>query len=420
MERIAIVGTGVSGVGCAWHLRDRAEITLFDKEARPGGHTNTVVVQEDGNDVPIDTGFIVFNRQTYPNLCRLFEELDVAVKPSEMSFSVQHLPSGLEYNGMGLNKLFAQRKNLLNPGFLKLIVSITRFFKAAHAALEEPSEMTLGAFVEKHKLGADFLELYLVPMSSAVWSTNPKDVLDFPATSLLRFFHNHGFLGVTTHHPWFTVSGGARTYLQKILAAVGQPKLKAQIVRVSENAGEATVTTADGSVLSFDRVIMASHADQTLAMLGAPDEDQQRLLSPFRYESNHATLHSWEGIMPKKRLAWASWNYRVEKPAGEDTKPATHYWMNALQGVSKTKNYFVSLNSREQIPDHHVLYEAEYEHPIFNVAAIRAQNELNNLNTRSRNQRIFFCGSYFKYGFHEDAYSSALYLSRMLQERLIS
>ncbi len=420
MERVAIVGSGVSGVGCAWHLRDRAEITLFEKDARPGGHTNTVMVKEDGKDVAIDTGFIVFNRQTYPNLCRLFEELDIKVKPSEMSFSVQHLPSGLEYNGMGLNKLFAQRKNILNRRFLRLIASIMRFFQAANASLEEPSDLTLGAFVEKHQLGADFLELYLVPMSSAVWSTNPRDVLDFPASSLIRFFHNHGFLGVTTHHPWFTVAGGASTYLQKILTAVGQPRLKAQVVRVLENAREATVTTADGSKLNFDRVILASHADQTLDMLQVPDEAQQRLLSPFSYESNHATLHSWEGVMPKKRLAWASWNYRVEKPAGEDTKPATHYWMNALQGVSKNKNYFVSLNSREQIPDEHVHYEANYEHPIFNTAAIRAQKELNDLNTRSRDQRIFFCGSYFKYGFHEDAYSSALYLSRMLQERLIS
>lgn len=418
MERIAIVGTGVSGVGCAWHLRDRAAITLFEKDGRAGGHTNTVVVKEEGRDIPIDTGFIVFNRQTYPNLCRLFEELEVEVKPSEMSFSVQHLPTGLEYNGMGLNKLFAQRKNVFNPRFLVLIASIMKFFRAANASLEEPSEMTLREFVAKHKLGSDFLEFYLVPMSSAVWSTSPKDVLDFPAAALIRFFHNHGFLGVSTHHPWFTVAGGAHTYLQKILKVVGQPKLKAKVVQVSENNHEATVTTSDGSVLAFDRVILAGHADQTLAMLAKADEAQQRLLSPFRYENNHATLHTWEGVMPKSRLAWASWNYRVEKPSDGDLKPATHYWMNALQGVSKKKNYFVSLNSREQIPDDNVLYETDYEHPIFNLEAIRAQNELNNLNTRSRDQRIFFCGSYFKYGFHEDAYSSALYLSRLLQERL--
>ena len=418
MERIAIVGTGVSGAGCAWHLRDRAAITLFEKDARPGGHTNTVLVKEDGRDVPIDTGFIVFNRQTYPNLCRLFEELQVEVKPSEMSFSVQHLPTGLEYNGMGLNKLFAQRKNLINPRFLALIASIMRFFRAANASLEEPSEMTLREFVSKHKLGSDFLELYLVPMSSAVWSTNPRDVLDFPAAALIRFFHNHGFLGVTTHHPWFTVAGGSRTYLDKILKVVGQPRLQARVVKVSETAHEATVTTSDGSELAFDRVILAGHADQSLAMLARADEAQQRLLSPFRYENNHATLHTWEGVMPKSRLAWASWNYRVEKPTGGELKPATHYWMNALQGVSKKKNYFVSLNSREQIPDDHFLYKTDYEHPIFNLEAIRAQIELNDLNTRSRDQRIFFCGSYFKYGFHEDAYSSALYLSRMLQERL--
>ncbi len=416
MERLAIVGTGVAGMGCAWHLRNHAEITLLEKDARPGGHTNTVFVEEDGAQIPIDTGFIVFNHQTYPNLCRLFAELNIDSKPAEMSFSVQHLASGLEYNGMGLNKLFAQRRNIANPRFLALIASIFRFFKAAREALEDPPEISLREFCERNQLGHDFLDLYLVPMSSAVWSTNPKDVLDFPASTLIRFFHNHGFLGVTTHHPWFTVRGGSRTYLNKILEAVGAPKLNARVVAVEETGKSVRLRLESGESMEFDRVILAGHADQSLAMLTSPDDRTRSLLGAFRYEKNHAALHTWEGVMPKRRLAWASWNYKVAN--GPVQGPATHYWMNALQGVSQKKNYFLSLNSREDIPPEHLLYETNYEHPIFDLAALRAQASLNSLNDRSRDQRVFFCGSYFKYGFHEDAYSSALYLAGMLRERL--
>jgi predicted NAD/FAD-binding protein len=221
---------------------------------------------------------------------------------------------------------------------------------------------------------------------------------------------------VTTHHPWFTVQGGAVTYLKKIVKAVGAPHLEARVVSVEEGPTCAKVRLADGGELEFDRVILASHADESLAVLPNPDAMTRDLLGAFRYEKNHATLHTWEGVMPKSRLAWASWNYKVD---GTTTGgPATHYWMNALQGVSKKKNYFVSLNSKHDIPTETVLYETEYDHPIFNLPAVRAQENLNRLNTRSRDQRLFFCGSYFKYGFHEDAYSSALYLSMMLRERL--
>jgi len=427
MERVAIVGTGVAGLGCAWNLRHHAALTLLEQDARPGGHSNTVTVDENKRPLRIDTGFIVFNKVNYPNLCRLFAELDVPIKPSEMSFSVQHLPTGLEYNGMGLNKVFAQRRNLFRPRFHRLLADIQRFFRLAKKALTDGDgdpHITIGEFVARHELGKDFLAFYLQPMSSAVWSTEPRDILDFPASTLLRFFHNHGFLGVDTHHPWFTVEGGAKTYVDRILAGLAAaqpgaeiPRLKAQITRVTEQNRSVEVTLADGQSHRFDRVVLAAHADQSLAMLAAPDADQHRLLSSFRYQENHATLHTDASVMPKARRAWASWNHRIGGTEGHP-QATTHYWMNALQGVSPSQNYFVSLNSQGQIPADQILYETVYHHPVFNLEAVQAQGELSQLNGRDREQRIFFCGSYFKYGFHEDAYSSGLDLAEHLKQIL--
>lgn len=416
-KRIAIVGTGVAGLGCAWQLRNLADITLIEREPRPGGHSNTVEVEEDGKPVRIDTGFIVFNRANYPNLVRLFEELGVHTKPSEMSFSVQHLPEGLEYNGMGASKVFAQRKNLLRPRFYRLLYQVLRFFKLAQEALADPDtrDLTVREFTAKHRLGQDFLDFYLVPMSSAVWSTDPARMLDFPAHSLLRFFHNHGFLGVTTHHPWFTVTGGAKSYVDKILAAVRPVRLPAKVVEVTEHPHHVTIRTADGADENFDRVVIASHADEALAMLTAPDPAQNRLLSAFGYQRNTVSLHTDESVMPSRRRAWASWNYRMDRDGSGSVLATTHYWMNSLQGVSNKKNYFVSLNSQSFIPPEKVLYETDYDHPVFTLEAMRAQDELPSLNTRSPQQRVFFCGSYFRYGFHEDAYASAVNLSALLK-----
>ena len=404
MERVAIIGTGIAGLGCAWNLRDVARLTLFEQAPRPGGHTNTVTVDEDGVEVPIDTGFIVFNRVTYPNLCRLFEELGVATQPSEMSFSVQHRPDHLEYNGMGVRKVFAWKRNLLRPRFHRLLGDIQRFFRVANAALADEAglrDLTVRQFAERHGFGRDLLDHYLVPMSAAVWSSQPGGMLDFPAAMLIRFFHNHGFLGVDTHHPWFTVSRGARSYVRRILETIADVRLASPVVAVEPDA---TVRTADGATHAFDRVILATHGDQALRLLVRPDADQRRLLGAFRYQPNHATLHTDASLMPRRRVAWASWNYRID----DDGRPSLHYWMNALQNVSPRRNYFVSLNSRDLIAPEAILYETEYEHPIYTLEALRAQAGLPALNRQSPRQRLYFCGSYFRYGFHEDAYWSAL------------
>ena len=379
-------------------------------------------MNEEGRQIPIDTGFIVFNKVTYPNLCRLFDELGVTAKPSEMSLSVRHITHDLEYNGMGFNKLFAQRRNLTNPRFYAFVAEIMRFFRvgrrwlADEAAGDSSGEHAefdgedLAAFCKRHRFGADFLDLYLVPMSSAVWSTEPGRILDFPAATLLHFFHNHGFLGVTTHHPWFTVEGGSRSYLTKMLDVLGVPRLADPVVSVVEEESGAVITTASGKKERFDAVVLAAHADQSLKLVSSPSELQRRLLSSFTYQRNETLLHTDSSIMPERRLAWASWNFRVEQPKNVQhsahQRATTHYWMNALQGVSDRRNYFVSLNSEDLIDPASVLYRTTYEHPVFTLDAIRAQRELPALNHSGG--RLFFCGSYFRYGFHEDACTAGL------------
>lgn len=415
-SRIAIVGTGIAGLGCAWFLRERFDLTLFEQADYAGGHTNTIEVAQRDERVAFDTGFMVFNRVTYPNLCRFFTELQVPVKPTSMSFSVQHLPAGLEFSGSSLNHLFAQRRNLLRPRFWELLAAINRFNADAVPALSNPrwANATLGDYVAERGYGEDFLDLYLVPMSSAVWSTPPDRMREFPAMTLLRFFHNHGFLGLHTQHPWWTVDGGAREYVRRLWPLLGdRVRLNSPVERVVRNAnGGVTVTIRDGRSEVFDKVILASHADQSLRMLADADAEESRLLGEFEYQPNLATVHTDEAMMPKSRLAWSSWNYRVAPGGGGGQRPQTIYWMNSLQGLGEGTNYFVSINGDESIAPDRVLRRISYEHPLFSLGAIRAQSLLPKLNGRSPGQAVYFAGSYFRYGFHEDAFTSALDCAR--------
>ncbi|MBN8247612.1 MAG: FAD-dependent oxidoreductase [Verrucomicrobia bacterium] len=418
--RLAIIGTGIAGLGCAWFLRDRFDLTLLEQADYAGGHTCTMDVDGPAGRVAFDTGFMVFNRVTYPNLCRFFEALQVPVKPTVMSFSVQHLPSGLEFCGSGWNHLFAQRQNLVRPRFWRLLSAIHRFNREAVAALADPlwEDVSLGDYVARRGYGPDLLDLYLVPMSSAVWSTPPDVMLEFPATTLLRFFHNHGFLGLHTQHPWWTVDGGAREYIRRLEPHLGNViQLKApvrSVVRTSD--GGASVTTGDGRRESFDRVILACHADQSLALLSDADNDERRVLGAFRYQRNLATVHTDPSVMPRTRLAWSSWNHRVEAAPDGGTRSQTVYWMNRLQGLGGPVPYFVSINGGHSVSPERILRQIPYEHPLFNRAAIRAQAELPALNRRPATPAVRFAGSYFRYGFHEDAFSAALDCARALDE----
>ena len=421
MKRIAIIGTGVAGLGCAHFLHRRSDLTLYEKNDYTGGHTNTVSVTEENRSVPIDTGFMVFNEVTYPNLTRLFRDLGVATKPANMSFSVQHLPTHLEFCGTSLNHIFAQRRNLFRPRFWRMILQVNRFNTEAVEALAAPrfQNLTLGDYVRERKYGRDFLDFYLVPMSSAVWSTPPKLMLEFPAVTLLRFFHNHGFLGLHTQHPWFTVVNGARSYVEKITAPFREKiQLKKGAAAVRRAGDGVKITDVSGQTKTFDQVIFASHADETLKLLADADESERALLGEFKYQPNTALLHTDTSVMPKTKSCWAAWNYRMDRAGDGTVLPSTIYWMNRLQGVSDRQNYFVSINGENSVNPKNILKRIQYEHPLFSLGATRAQAGLPTLNQRMNN--VFFCGSYFRHGFHEDAFTSALELCRLLTgERLM-
>lgn len=417
MQRLAIIGTGISGLACAWFLQGRYQLDLFERNGYIGGHTNTITVEEDGRQVPIDTGFMVFNHQTYPLLTRFFRELEVATKPTDMSFSVQHTPSGLEYNGGSLDLLFVQRRNLFRLRHYRMLRAIDRFNREAVSALEDPAfaNMTLGEYVAVRGYGDAMLQLYLIPMSSAVWSTPPEKMLEFPAVTLLRFWHNHGFLGLDTQHQWHTVVNGSKSYVEKMTPAfrdritLGRPA-----TRVTRQDGQAQVHFAEGEPATYDKVVLACHGDQALTLLGDPTSDEARLLGEFRYQPNTATVHSDESFMPKRRRCWAAWNYRVDATSSGKPMPTTHYWMNRLQGVSEKVNYFVSLNCHDRVEPAKVLRRIEYEHPLFTVGAIAAQKEMPALNRLSPAQTTYFAGAWLKYGFHEDGFASGLDCARAI------
>ena len=409
MESIAIIGTGIAGMGAAYFLKDRYDITFYERNNYPGGHTNTLTVDEDGKPIYIDSAFMVYNEKTYPNLTRLFRELDVKTMPTDMSFSVQHLSSGLEYCGTGLSGLFAQRKNIVSPSHWKMLLEMNRFNQEAIEILEADQYLSysLYDYVKEKGYSDNFFYKFLVPISSAVWSTPPDLMLKFPAVTLVRFFKNHGFMGLTGHYQWRTVVEGSQRYRERILMPFKDKiLLNNPIKEVRRQDGKVLVLDSRGEKREYDKVILASHADESLNILGDPTQQERDLLSKFKYQKNRAILHTDESIMPKEKRAWSSWNYRIGKK-----QPSTIYWMNNLQQVSDKRNYFVSINAAGEVNPSKVLWDSEYTHPIYNVDSIQAQKELAELN---KNGVVFFCGSYFKYGFHEDALTSGLDVARAI------
>jgi len=408
MQKLAIIGSGIAGMGCAHKLQYKYDITLFEELDYIGGHTNTITLEEDGQPIYLDSGFMVFNYQTYPNLTEMFAEIDAPVMKTDMSFSVQFLPKKLEYSGSSLNHLFAQRKNLFNIAYLKMLMQINRFNKQSVEILDQPQyqDYSIGRFFKEFGYSDDMLWQYLIPMSAAVWSAPMEQILDFPAVTLIRFFKNHGFLGLNTQHQWYTLQKGSQAYREKLIAPFrDRIKTSTKIVAVKrlEN-GRVEVETAKGEKFEYDKVIMASHADQTFEIVKDKTVLETELLSKFKYQLNKAVVHTDEAQMPKAKQAWSSWNYRVEQQ-GDKLLPSTIYWMNNLQGVSKKQNYFVSINPTGTLNANKIIKEIDYHHPLFDVAAMQAQAQLHKLNETGP---IYYCGSYFKYGFHEDAYKSAV------------
>ncbi|MFI5148659.1 MAG: NAD(P)/FAD-dependent oxidoreductase [Bacteroidia bacterium] len=414
MQSLAIIGTGIAGMGCAHLLQKRYDITLFEKNEYTGGHTNTVTVSECGHPIAFDTGFMVFNYETYPRLTKLFSNINAPVIKTDMSFSVQHVPTGLEYSGSGFNGLFAQRKNLLSYSFIRMLKQINRFNKESIRILDDPefAGLSLQDFINAFGFSKDMLWKYLIPMSSAVWSAPMDKMLNFPAQTLIRFFYNHGFLGLNTQHQWYTLDKGSQSYRELLIAPFRH--------RILNNLGVKSVVCREEKVLIktfsgqehlFDKVIFACHADEALALLEEPTGMQQTLLKPFHYQENITTIHTDENLMPKTRRAWSSWNYRIIEREGTPI-PTTIYWMNSLQKLNSTKNYFVSVSDPHTVNEEKVIRRITYQHPLFDVPAIRAQKDLHRLNEHGP---LYFCGSYFNYGFHEDAYVSALNLCEKIK-----
>jgi predicted NAD/FAD-binding protein len=407
MENVAIIGTGIAGMGCAHFLKDQFNLDIYEQNNYVGGHTNTVEVKEGERTVAVDTGFIVFNHQTYPNLVKLFKELSVDVKPTNMSFSVQDRQSGLIYSSL---HLFAQRMNILRPSYLKLLIEINRFYKEGHEVLtnEKYATQSMWDYVKEKGYGDDFLYQYLVPMSSALWSTPIDITMKYPVRVLVQFFSNHGMLGVNDQFQWYTVNGGSRNYRDRLIAPfVNRIRLNNGVKQVIRVGGKAKVICYDGSERVYDKVILASHADQSYEMVkGNATDMEHRLLSVFDYQLNTATLHSDAGVMPKIRKAWSAWNYCVQQVNGH-LQASTTYDMNILQAVSDKENYFVSINDPGMIDQSKVHKTISYEHPVFTTETARAQQELWRLNEEGP---VYYCGSYFRFGFHEDALTSAVNL----------
>lgn len=415
-QRIAIVGSGISGLASAHFLSREHEVTVFEKDNRLGGHSHTVMVDEGPNQIPIDTGFMVYNEVTYPLLTRLFRILDVATKPTSMSFSVKHAADGLEFNGSSLNLLFGQRKNLFNLRYWRMLTQINRFNHETVQELANPvfGDISLREYVKKRGYGNDFLHWYLSPMAAAVWSSPPERIEEFPARTLMRFWHNHGFLGLNTQHPWRTVSGGSRRYVEKLIQPFEQNIHRGAPVKTIQGS---SLVLDDGTSHDFDCIVIAAHGDQALGLLAEPTALETDLLGKFHYQPNEAVLHTDPQFMPQTRRCWASWNYRIDGGADGRNRYSTHYWMNELQGVSEKENYFVSINPPSLPAEDSIKRRLAYEHPLFDLAAVATQERLPQLHEAGRETRRYFCGAWQRYGFHEDGLWSAVNVCEKILEK---
>ncbi|MCS6971987.1 MAG: FAD-dependent oxidoreductase [Leptospiraceae bacterium] len=417
MKKLAIVGSGIAGLGAAWLLRKHFHITIFEAASYAGGHTNTIDVPlPEGGVQPVDTGFIVFNEQTYPNLLQLFRELGVEYADSDMSFSHYNTETGLLWCSRGLRGLFAQRRNLLVPRYYRFLLEAHRFNTQLPKDLEAGRVYgSFGEYLKRNGYSDFFAQNYIIPMTAAVWSTPPERMLSFPALTFARFFVNHGFLSLYSGLQWKYVRGGSKTYVQKILNGFGgKIHLNSPVIRV-ERRNDGVTVVLKNKTANFDGCLIATHADQALKILAKPTPEEKRLLSLFRYEKNEAVLHSDPTVMPPLRRTWCSWNFKLGKNARGEIKPTVVYYMNLLQRIPGKTPYFVSLNDFTPIQEEKIYRRIVYEHPLFDEKTEQAQPQLSRLNESGR---IFFCGSYFRYGFHEDAFWSAIQATAAIRRRI--
>ena len=403
--KIAIIGSGIAGNVAAYHLHKDHDITLFEANDYVGGHTHTHSIEWQGRHYSIDTGFIVFNYRTYPNFTHLLNELMVPVQPSNMSFSVKCETTGLEYNGNNLNSLFAQRSNLLRPSFHRMLRDILRFNRHAPSLLQNCDDsLSLGTYLQQEAYGQEFIQNYIIPMGAAIWSTDPQSMQDFPAHNFVRFFHNHGLLSVNDRPTWYVIKGGSNQYVKKLIQPFrDRIRLNTPIDRIQRFSTHVEITPRNQPAEPFDAVFIASHSDQALAMLNDATPLEQEILGAIPYQQNTAILHTDQNVLPKRRLAWAAWNYHLlpQNPS----RVALTYNMNILQGLDAPEQFCVTLNNDAAIDESRILKRMRYHHPVFTPAGMAAQLRQQEINGP---KRTYFCGAYWRYGFHEDGVVSAL------------
>jgi predicted NAD/FAD-binding protein len=409
--KIAIIGSGISGLVAAHRLHSAHEITLFEASSRAGGHTRTSDVRLGGDSFSVDMGFIVYNEQTYPGLVRLFESLGVATQETEMSFGVRCDRTGLEWGSRGIRGVAAQPGNLLRPSFVRMLRDIFRFNREAPQLLATPQEkISLGDYVRGAGYGDEFVEHYLVPMGAAIWSASVEDFLHFPAATFVRFFHNHGLLSTSPDLSWRVVQGGSARYVERLIAPFSDRlRIDCPVLSVRRSEESVTLETANG-IERFDEVILAVHSDQALALLDDPSEAERAILSAIRYQENHVVLHTDGRFLPSREAARAAWNYRI--PRSPSDRVFVTYDMNRLQRIESERPLLVTLNSPEPIDSQHILDQFTTQHPVFDARAAEAQSRWDEI---SGLRRTHYCGAYWRFGFHEDGLQSALSVSDSLQ-----
>jgi uncharacterized protein len=408
---IAVVGAGISGLAAAWLLSQRHRVTVYERAERPGGHSNTIVVAEKSRNIPVDTGFIVFNRRTYPNLTALFDLLAIPTRVSEMSFAVSLDGGALEYSGSGLGGLLAQPSNILRPRFWSMLAGLLRFYHDAKrdSGRSLDVQLSLGEYLVGGGYGEPLIRDHLLPMASAIWSAAPEEILNYPASAFLRFNHNHGLLLLRGRPAWETVVGGSQTYVQRLTASfAGRIRLCTEVRQVRRGSDVVAIVDSRRRCETFDHVIMACHANQALATLTDASDEERDLLGAFRYSRNIAVLHTDETFMPKRRRAWSSWNFLG---LTESDRVCVTYWTNRLQGLESEKPLFVTLNPARPPRAGTILHTESYSHPILDGGAASAQQDLWSLQGK---RNTWFCGSYFGAGFHEDGLQAGLAVAEQL------
>lgn len=410
-QTIAVIGAGIAGMSAAWLLSQRHDVTVYEKKARLGGHSNTVIVDTDLGATPVDTGFIVYNDATYPNLAALFEHLGVATEPSDMSFGVSLKGGQVEYSSVGASAFLCNGRNLLSPRFWSMTLDLLRFYRHAPPELLRARDdmISLGEYLRQRGYGDAFQNDHLLPQAAAIWSASLAEIQHYPACAFVRFFENHGLLKLKGRPVWRTVTGGSREYVNKLTAGYAKrARIGAGALSVRRDGASAWVRDGRGHLERYDQIVIAAHADEALAMLEDASPQEHALLGACRYTKNRAVLHIDRALMPRRRPLWASWNYVGDNPNGGCV---VSYWMNKLQNLHCREQLFLTLNPQTMPRDETILYEAEYEHPLFDAAALRAQACLWSLQGV---RNTWFCGAYFGAGFHEDGLQAGLAVAEQL------